>query len=78
MLIELKNFEISRHVSSSVDPQGEISRMDTPVGVIQTGTRITTQFDAIMGTDEQQVSIHVHKCMYYGLVIHVHVLCMYV
>ena len=54
-MLELKNFEITQHIGESVEPDIEISKVSTTVGVIPVSTQIKTDFCARIGKEDEQV-----------------------
>lgn len=58
LLLELKNFEITQHIGESVEPDIEISKVNTAVGVIPVSTQIKTDFCARIGKEDEQVLIN--------------------
>ncbi|XP_003385146.1 PREDICTED: Bardet-Biedl syndrome 2 protein homolog [Amphimedon queenslandica] len=57
LLLELKNFEITQHIGESVEPDIEISKVNTAVGVIPVSTQIKTDFCARIGKEDEQPHI---------------------
>jgi Bardet-Biedl syndrome 2 protein len=60
LLTELKNYEMTKHISESRDPHTELSRMGSSssfVGLIPANTQIQTQFTTRTGTDKIQPHI---------------------
>ena len=55
--MELKNFEITQKISEAGDPNAEINKVNTKIGVIPANTQIKTNFCAKFGNEDEQVRL---------------------